>query len=57
MGAETKFRVKVLRLVEDFVDAYGVVASDAEAEAAKMPGVARVIEVRGHWEEQFEEAE
>ena len=44
MSAYIPYRVKVLRLVEDYVIVDAVVSSDAETAAAKLPSVARVIE-------------
>ena len=43
MGASTPVRVTVLKLVEAEITIYAVTTAEAEAEAARMPGVARVV--------------
>jgi hypothetical protein len=48
MGAETTYRVKVLRLVEDEIEVSAVTGSEALEIAAKEPGVARAVEVLDH---------
>ena len=46
MGAETTYRVKILCLVEDWVEVSAIGHTDAEDKALRIPGVAKVVEVR-----------
>lgn len=52
MGAGVYWKVRVLKVVEVEVDAYGVTADEAEQEAKKMPDVIRVLDVTHSLEEQ-----
>jgi hypothetical protein len=45
MGAESRWTVRVLRLVEALVEVDAITGSGAEEEASKLPGVAVVIGV------------
>jgi hypothetical protein len=44
MGAGITWKVRVLRLVEDEVEAYGVTSTEAMDAASREPGVARVLD-------------
>lgn len=46
MGAESRWIVKVLRTVEDEIECYGVVQSEAAEHAEKQRGVIKVLSVR-----------
>ena len=46
MGAETRVFVKVLRLVEGYVEVSALTTQDGMDKAAKLPGVARVVEAQ-----------
>jgi hypothetical protein len=45
VGAEVPFKVRVLKLVEETIEVYGVTESDAKEEARCKPDVAIVLEV------------
>jgi len=51
MGAEIKYVVTVLHLVEAEVEVHAVTSSEAMEKAAKLPGIARVVKAEEHFDD------